>query len=195
NRLDLLPLLPTHDPKAAAEELRRTARLGHRGVMFHWFETEVPAFRAQWAPLWEAANETGTPMSFHLYPGKTHSLVPLMGSWETAAFVSVAPLQMDELLAGLIFSGTLERNPKVKFVLAEGGIGWVPFLLERMDHEYHNFYDGMKDYRPQRLPSEIYYDQVFLTFQEEKLGLQLLPFLGVNNVMWASDFPHPDGTF
>jgi predicted TIM-barrel fold metal-dependent hydrolase len=195
NRLCVLAILPTHDPEAAAEELRRAAGLGHRGVMFHWHETKEPAFSPTWWPVWAAAEETGLPLSFHLYPGGHHQ-VKLGGSGgETVTLVSCSPTQMDELLAGPILCGTLERYPGVRFVLAEGGIGWVPFLIERMDHEFVNFASLLRDTGLKRRPSEVFQQQVWITFQEEHVGLKLLPELGIDRVMWASDFPHPDGTF
>lgn len=194
NRLCVLPILPAHDPKAAAAELERVAKLGHRGVIFSIFESETPVFRPEWDPFWAAANETGLPVSFHL-SGGTYSLHSNPGSWEMPAYVSVVPMQLDEALAGTIFAGILERFPNVKLVLGESGIGWVPYLVERMDHEYHKYFDTIRDIRLKRPPSAYFHDQVFVTYEEDPLGVQLIPRLGPDNVMWASDYPHPDSTF
>ncbi len=105
------------------------------------------------------------------------------------------PMQLDETLCGMIFSGILEQRPNVKFVLGEGGLGWIPYVIERMDHEHHKYYDKTQDHRLDMLPSEIFRRQVFVTYEEETLGVKLIPEIGAENVMWASDYPHGDSTW
>jgi predicted TIM-barrel fold metal-dependent hydrolase len=111
------------------------------------------------------------------------------------AMVAVVPIQLDEMLAGMIFSGVLEQRPNVKFVMGEAGLGWIPYVLERLDHELDKYGDKITDYKIQMRPSEIFARQVFTTYEDEKLGLELLPRIGVDNVMWASDYPHGDSTW
>jgi predicted TIM-barrel fold metal-dependent hydrolase len=130
----------------------------------------------------------------HLGAG-AHALQPKPGSWRFPAFVAVIPMQLDETLAGMVFSGILEQRPDVKLVLGEAGLGWVPYVVERLDHEHHKYYEQVKDHRLSMLPSEIFARQVYLTYEDEKLGVELIPRLGVNNVMWASDYPHGDSTW
>jgi predicted TIM-barrel fold metal-dependent hydrolase len=55
------------------------------------------------------------------------------GSWELAAFSAVGPMQLDEPLAMMVYSGVLERHPKLRLVLAESGIGWLPYFVRRLD--------------------------------------------------------------
>jgi len=191
-RLCVLPVLPAHDPAAAVAELERVAKLGHRGAILYCFETRItdPA----WERLWQAAASNGLPISFHI--GGGGSLIELDArSWKLAAWSAVTPMQMDEPLAAMVFSGALERNPKMKLVLAEAGIGWVPYLVERMDAVAEKHLYAAKDYRIEQKPSEIFRQQVFVTFEEEPLGPKLLPLIGADNVMWASDYPHPDSPF
>ena len=111
------------------------------------------------------------------------------------AMVAVIPMQLDEMLAGMIFSGILEQRPNVKLVLGEGGLGWVPYVIERLDHEHHKYYEQVKDHRLSMLPSEIFARQVYLTYEDEQIGVELIPRIGVENVMWASDYPHGDSTW
>ena len=192
NRLCVLPVLPAHDPAAAVAELTRAAMAGHRGAILFCFETRVSD--PKWEPLWAAAAETGLPISFHI--GGGCSLLELNPqSWQLAAWSAVAPMQLDEPLCAMIFSGALERNPGMKLVLAEAGIGWVPYILERMDSGAEKHLASAKDYRLRAKPSEIFRRQVLVTFEEEPLGPRLIPLIGADNVMWASDYPHPDSTF
>jgi len=193
-RLLLLSHLPGHDPKAAAAELTRVAELGHKGAIIAQDEGVAPIFEDEWHPFWDAAQEIGIPIHAHLGPRGT-MLTAQLGSWRMPAFVSVIPMQLDETLCGMIFSGILEQRPKLKFVLGEGGLGWIPYMLERMDHEHHKYYDQTQDHRLDMLPSEIFRRQVFVTYEEETLGVKLIPEIGAENVMWASDYPHGDSTW
>ena len=194
DRLLLLADIPSHDAKAAADELERAARLGHRGAIVHQFQGADAIFEASWQRFWDVAQDHELPISVHLGPG-THSLRPKPGSWRMPAFVAVVPMQLDEVLAGMIFSGILEQRPKVKLVLGEAGLGWIPYVVERMDHEHHKYYEQTKDHRLEMLPSEIFSRQVYVTYEDEKLGVELIPRIGVGNVMWASDYPHGDSTW
>ncbi len=194
DRIVLLPHLPAHDPKVAREELARCARLSHRGAILGQDEAPEPIFEKSWEPFWDVAAETGLPISVHLGP-KARSLKMAPGSWRSPAFVAIIPMQLDETLVGLVFSGMLEKRPNVKLVLGEGGLGWVPYVIERMDHEHHKYYDKTTDHRLSMLPSEIFRRQVFCTYEEERIGVQLIPEIGVDNVMWASDYPHGDSTW
>jgi len=190
-RLSVLPVLPAHAPAAAIAELGRVARAGHRGVIISPFE-----FRCsdrEWEPFWDAAEETGLPVSFHIGRGTSQVRVAPR-SWELAAFSAVGPMQLDEPLAMMIYSGVLERHPRLRLVLAESGIGWLPYFLMRMDLEWRNLRDKI-DYAPAIPPSELFRRQVFATFEEEALGAELIPLLGADSCMWASDYPHTDSTF
>ncbi len=191
-RLSVLPVLPTHAPDAAAAELVRVARAGHRGAIISPFE-----FRCsdpEWAPFWDVAAEVGLPISFHIGRGTSQVRVA-PGSWELAAFSAVGPMQLDEPLAMMIYSGVLERRPQLRLVLAESGIGWLPYFVRRLDAAAEKHVDKANDYRISMKPSELFHRQVYATFEEEPLGPELLPLLGPDNFMWASDYPHPDSTF
>ena len=191
-RLSALPWLPVNGPSEAAAELARAAALGHRGAIVSPFEFSVgdPA----WDPLWSAAEETGLPLSFHIGGGLT-ATKPVVGSWQMAAFSACAPLQLDEALAAMIYSGALERHPKLRLVLAESGIGWVPYFVGRLDQAAEKHCGRAQDYKLKAKPSDIFRRQVWATFEEEPLGPKLIPLLGPDNFMWASDYPHPDSTF
>jgi uncharacterized protein len=191
-RLSVLPVLPTHAPEAATAELERVAKRGHRGAIISPFE-----FRCtdpQWSRFWDAAEATGLPISFHIGHGTSQVRVA-PASWELAAFSAVGPMQLDEPLAMMVYSGVLERRPKLRLVLAESGIGWLPYFVHRMDAAAEKHVPRAQDYQLKAKPSEIFRRQVYATFEEEPLGPELLPLLGPDNFMWASDYPHPDSTF
>ena len=138
---------------------------------------------------------TGLPLSFHIKGGASPRLSYEIGKWQSAAFASLLPLQLDEALAIMIFSGALERHPGFKLVLAESGVGWLPYLLERgWTWSGADLRDTI-DYAPSIAPSELFQRQIIATFEEEELAPQLIPLLGADSCMWASDYPHTDSTF
>jgi predicted TIM-barrel fold metal-dependent hydrolase len=191
-RLSVLPVLPTHAADVATHELERAAKARHRGVIISPFE-----FRCtdpEWSRFWDAAEATGLPVSFHIGQGTSQVRVA-PGSWELAAFSAVGPMQLDEPLAMMVYSGVLETRPKLRLVLAESGIGWLPYFVKRLDAAGEKHIPRATDYRLKAKPSEIFKRQIYATFEEEPLGPELLPLLGPDNFMWASDYPHPDSTF
>jgi predicted TIM-barrel fold metal-dependent hydrolase len=194
DRLCVLPFLPGHDPLAAAEELRRVTRLGHRGSQIGIFESPEPIFADSWEPLWEAAEETGLSISFHI-GGGTHWLKGAPRSWRMPAAVAIVPLQLDEALSGMMFTGRFERHPRLKIVLAEAGLGWLPYVVERLDLQYEKYLGALDDYQLQTRPSEMFARQVYATFEVDRIGVELIPRIGAGNVMWASDYPHGETTW
>jgi predicted TIM-barrel fold metal-dependent hydrolase len=193
-RLVVLALLPSHTPEEATSELRRVAEMGHRGAIVEFFETETPVFEAAWDGFWAFAQEACLPLHFHL-GGGMHSITYSPRSWRQAASVTVAPLQLDEALVGTIFAGIFQRFPDVKVVLAEAGLGWLPYLIERMDHEWRKYGDRVDDVRLVEPPSHYFGQNVLVTYEEDDLGLELLTGMAAANIMWASDYPHGDSTW
>jgi predicted TIM-barrel fold metal-dependent hydrolase len=192
DRLCVLAFLPGNSPAAAAAELERSATLGHRGAIIGVFDIDVGD--PIWDTLWKTAEETGLPISFHIRGGTSSKLSYQIGKWQSAAFATLLPLQLDEPLATMVFCGALERHPELTLVLAESGVGWLPYFLARMDLEWESLRD-MLDYAPSMPPSELFRRQVMATFEEDALGAQLIPLLGPDSCMWASDYPHTDSTF
>ena len=84
----------------------------------------------------------------------------------------------------------LEKFPRMQVVIGESGIGWIPYVLEHIDLEWE---DQFKDLSLTMNPSEYWYRQCKATYQSDRIGIKLLNELGIDNVMWGSDFPHPDG--
>ena len=189
DRLSALPFLPTTSPEDAVREFQRCMGLGHKGAIINPFDLELRD--TSWDPLWAAVVEAGVPISFHI--GKGTKLSP-NDVRERAPYSSIVPLQMDEPLAMMIFMGALERHPTLTLVLAESGIGWLPYFVGRMDDQFEKHcvpYDECITTRP----SEIFARQIYATFEEEPLGPSLIPVLGADNFMWACDYPHPDSTW
>ena len=189
NRLVALPLISANSPAEARAEMVRVAGLGHPAACCcteagrsppsssrsgRSFGQKRRSVDCRYTSTWAVACTVSGPR----------------GSWRQPAMVSVVPMQMDEILAGMIFSGILERHPNMTVVLGESGLGWIPYVLERMDHEYHKYYDRTEDVRLSSVPSEFFHRQMIATYEEDELGLESVHRIGPDNIMWASDYPH-----
>ncbi len=183
-------MLPTHDPKAAVKELERTAKLGLRGAMFEFTGAAPEASDRAWDPLWAIAEESGTAISFHIMGEPSD---PAAAPWVGPANASIACMMLNRLLAHLVFSGVAERYPRLKLVLAESSLGWLPFVIERMEFEQENY--KHRPNMPREKAGDVFRRNFHCTFQDETLGVKLIPYLGEDNVMWASDYPHADGSY
>ena len=189
DRLSALPMLPTTSVDDCVAELQRVAAQGHKGAILHCYEVNL--LDPEWDRLWAAAVDVDLPISFHIGGGTRLNPQEIR---QRGAFAAIAPMQMDEPLSIMIYGGALERFPRLKIVLAESGVGWLPYFIARMDATFE------KHCRPyaeaiKTLPSELFKRQVWATFEEEPLGANLLPLLPEDNLMWACDYPHPDSTW
>ena len=96
------------------------------------------------------------------------------------------------ILTELMGAAVFERFPNIRMVLGESGIGWIPYVIDRMDFEYKDQYQDLK---LKKLPSEYWRNQCRATFQYDRIGTKLIEDMGVETLMWGSDFPHPDGVW
>ena len=192
---------PFWDLELAVEEIQRCAARGHKGLLFtgepHVFDLPLLADH-HWDPLWAAAQDADLPISFHLGNGDFMAdFTPerLAAYGFTGCFArsgTVQCLQNGIQLADLLLSGILARFPTLKFVSVESGVGWLPFLLQAADWQFQAM--NVRSERPELklLPSEYFRRQVYGCFWFERLPEQsAIEAIGVNNLMFETDFPHP----
>lgn len=194
--------IPAHSPESAVSEIRRVGRngLGLKGALFDFFNCPQPIWHEMWEALWAAAEEEEVALSFHIGAGHGTTTVgpqtareKLAGSVPKvsyAAHLAVVAMQADECLASVILCGALERHPGLKVVMAESHIGWIPYLLERLDTK---FKEGEYQSMIRTLPSDLFQRQVWATFQDDRVGAHLAEEYAPENFCWASDYPHKDG--
>jgi predicted TIM-barrel fold metal-dependent hydrolase len=195
DRLVGLGMLPGHDAEAAVKELRRILDIGLKGVIFDVFNATIPIADPAWDPLWALAAEAGLPINVHIGAG-LHMLpkYPRDTPWRLPVQAALSCVQLDEVLGIILFCGMLQRHPKLKIGLGEAGIGWIPYVLERFEFERDNYKDVVPSIA-KISPRELFRQHIYPTFSDEVLGIRLIEDIGVDNVMWASDYPHGDGTF
>ncbi|MBI1735524.1 MAG: amidohydrolase [Candidatus Rokubacteria bacterium] len=210
-----LASIPNHPLDAAVAEVERVTKRGVlRGLDIANSADLTPLWDPYWNPLWEVIAASGLPLHFHTVggyvPDHIKKIIFLGGdparaslpdaprvamSVARAAFatnITQFQINMANILTAMIFSGVLERHPRLRLVLGESGIGWIPYVLWRMDAEWE---DQFKDLSLTMPPSAYWRRQCWATYQTDPIGIKLIDELGADTVMWGSDFPHPDGVW
>jgi uncharacterized protein len=191
-----LACLPYGDIPGAVKEIHRVAQLGLRGMELSCSWDMEPMWHPVWEPLWQAVNEVNLPLHFHTFPAVPRDKMDQQkGLTRRAAFfTSVAGFQMNliNIVAAVIGSAVLERYPNLRLSFGESGIGWLPYALDRMDFEWE---DRFRDLGLKMKPSDYWRRQCKATFQFDRIGTKLIDDIGVETLMWGSDYPHPDGVW
>jgi predicted TIM-barrel fold metal-dependent hydrolase len=200
-RLIGVAMISADDVAAAVREIQRVASLpGIRGVVMPLYPRCNPLNSANYDPLWAAAQDANLPLHVHQGTGDPRfsrflNAPPeqnLRG--ELMATMSDGSLGNYAALSKIIFGGVLERFPRLKFVSVEGNIGWLGYFLERADRTYRRHRYWTRFDLPM-LPSEYFHRQVYATFIEDRVGVRIRDFIGIDNLMWSSDYPHTDTTW
>jgi len=205
-RLHGMAAVPGEDVNQAIAEMHRLAKTGKvKQINFLIGRAQPSIYDDAWEPFWAAAEETGMIVSFHVGggfnlgggPGQLRQERPASVFGPSKGFI----LQFLDPFWGLLAEGVLDRHPKVQVMLAEVGLGWIPWLVHEMDYRYQRLLDN-KSYWDQRgginltmPPSEIWKRNFWVTFQDDPVGLAQLKFCNEDHILWASDYPHPDSTF
>lgn len=200
-RLIGVPMLPETPDGALAELERLRARGGVRQVVLMVANIEPKLDDPAWEPLWKALEESGIILSWHItafalpnarVAGKAASVFE-----NTKLFLA----NFVEPFVDLFAWGILERHPGLRMVLAEGGAGWLPWLVQELDHlhalmwEAEEFWADKGGAALVTKPSDLFRRQIWATFQDDQVAMALTPFFGEDHLLWASDYPHPDSTW
>ena len=195
-RLAALACISSHSPSAASAQLRRAAELGLKGAEMNVSSASSPIYQEEWNELWETAGECNMPISFHTV-GLNYRQ-PESGADERHEMISLGlmytlfQLSGPEFMASVLLSGACDKYPNFKFVLGECGIGWLPYVLHRIDVEYE---DRLFPLGLSTVPSELWNRHGYSTFQDEPLSADVIETVGTENVLWGSDYPHPDSVW
>ncbi len=204
-RLFGMAALPFWDLTAALAEVERIGNLGLRGINLASSPHEhgLPDLgTSHWDPLWELCAELGLPVNFHI--GAADSAMDWFGtvSWPSLRFnqklgLGSAMLYLNNaaVFGNLIYSGVLERHPKLQVVSVESGVGWIPFFLQALDYQLGEMSPRSLEHLSMT-PSEYFRRQVHACFWFETSGIdQAIAALGHRHLMFETDFPHPTCSF
>jgi predicted TIM-barrel fold metal-dependent hydrolase len=197
-RLIPLTLVPLWDAELAAAEVRRCADKGSRAVTF----SEIPPFlglpsihSGYWDPMFAACEETETVVNMHV--GSASKLTTTSADAPIAVWAALTVQNAQAGLVDWLCSGVLARFPTLRIAFSEGQVGWMPFMLERLDSiwERSEVYEkGMRDRIPERPGS--YIDRVYGCIFDDVHGLINRDLVGgLRQIMFETDYPHADSAF
>lgn len=212
-----LAMLPLWDIDLTVAEFRRVADKGARTVTFPDSPVPLglPSFHSEyWGPLWDLCEETGIPISLHFGSGSfvpgfsaSSSALPLIANNNESVTDRYGPAAQDDVPAvtyqavyatnlmwstiDLLFSGQLQKHPNLKIMLAEGGIGWLPYIGERADYAWsrHRYYQNI-DFHTR--PTDLLRKHFWGCYITDDFGLQNRHAIGVDRICVEIDYPHSD---
>ena len=191
DRLIGLGVMPGLGVESCIKEMERCVKLGMRGVWLNTLPSAGPTIRPEDDPFWEAAQSLEMPVHFHVRVMRKVQKPKPKGTrgGDLTGLANVGAVDMMTDLPEIIASGVHDRFPKLKWVMVEAGSGWVPYILEQLDDRYwrNRFWLPVK---LKHEPSEYYRRNWFSTFMIDNYAVRNRYSLGVDNMMWSSDYPH-----
>jgi predicted TIM-barrel fold metal-dependent hydrolase len=203
-RLFPMATLPWWDVGAAVTEAKRAHANGLRGININSDPHKhrdangdpLPDLSVEyWNPLWETCESLGLPINFHI--GASEQSMDWIGTagWPSLSVNhrsglagSMMFLDNGRVIGNLIYSGLLDRFPKLKFVSVESGIGWIPFVMESIDYQFSSLITKSNLLHK---PSEYFRKNFYACFWFEKRDIShVIEQVGVDNCMFETDFPH-----
>jgi predicted TIM-barrel fold metal-dependent hydrolase len=190
-----IAILPLWDVAACVAEIQRTAAKGVKAISFteNPVPLGLPSFHTDhWDPVFAAAQEANLPLSMHFgTSGQAPTTAP-----DAPFAVTITLFGCNSMFAAadLIFSPVFHKFPNLKVSLAEGGIGWVPYLLERADYVWdrHRWYQNVNQDVP---PSELFRRHIWGCFIDDMHGLNSRYEIGIDHITWECDYPHSDSNW
>ena len=179
-----------------AAEVRRVAAKGCRAVTFSENPEKLgwPSMHNEhWDPFWQACSDEGTVVCLHI--GSSSQLVITSVEAPLNVMISLQPMNIVQAAADLVWSRVMTEFPDLRIALSEGGIGWVPYFLERVDYVYKHHHKWTGQDLGGRLPSELFLERFILCFIDDAAGIEQRHHLNLDNVCWECDYPHSDSTW
>jgi predicted TIM-barrel fold metal-dependent hydrolase len=198
SRLKGIAMINLDDVQDGIRELERAAGLGLAGAMITEYPLEHRRYdQPEYEPFWAAAQSLDLPLSLHTATrrqgkirGAGDRTLRDASSRATKAFYPALSM------CDMIFSGVFERHPRLTLAIVEFELAWVPHVLSTMDYTYRERHgEAIYRFKGGMLPSDFFRRNVVLSFQEDAVGVRLRDVIGVDNMMWGSDYPHSESTF
>ncbi len=203
DRLIGIAMLSMYDIPEAVKEMERCRKAGMRGtVIWQVPDPALPFSSPHYDKFWAKSQELDMPVNLHILSGFGYSRSRSFGQGDTPTgmtaehnSVNMKLFQSVDSLYDLIYSGVLERFPKLKIVLVENELGWIPFVLEQWDYYFKRHGANRAGLAIKKLPSEYFHNQIYTTFFNDAVGGHTLTWWGQDNCMWSNDFPHGNSTW
>jgi predicted TIM-barrel fold metal-dependent hydrolase len=189
---------PMWDVKLCVAEIYRAVKRGHKALVWHGAPHVLGLKHFNdpyWYPVFEACCDLDVPLCLH------STALPALPAWaslqdgaRTALQVSMTFVSHMEIVSNILYSGLFERFPKLKAISVESGVGWLPYLLEELDHEFEERKVAQSTTLT-RKPSEIFRTNMWSTFWHERHGIKNRDEIGVDKIMYSTDYPHGTTTW
>lgn len=205
-RIQCMATLPYWDKGELIKETKRIIDLGIKGVVmpdrpervntgYLGEDGKVDPF---WEEFFDICNSTGTPLNFHI----NSSLDTTSAVWDNLRFTQKLPitamlhtLGVAATMSNFMVSGILDKYENLKIGLIESGIGWVPFVLEMLEHQFSEM-RTIEDHGLKRRPKEYFAKNFWVSFWFEQYAPEhMLEEIGFDRVMFETDFPHPTSLY
>ena len=203
-RLKGIAMINVDDVSSAVKELERCAKMGLAGSMISVYPPEDrPYHLPEYDPLWSAAESLGMPLGLHIATNRPSAGQEFGVGEERVrirpSFLCNADHWVRMSIGDMIFSGVFERHPGLQIGSVEMELSWIPHFLDRLDYTYtqrtQQALKGAIRFKNDMLPSEFFHSNVFCGFQEDSLGIKMRDIIGVDNLLWGSDYPHVESTW
>jgi predicted TIM-barrel fold metal-dependent hydrolase len=191
-----LAIPPIWDPELMAEEIHRVAAKGCHAVSFseNPEKLKLPSLHnPHWDPFWSACSDENTIVCMHI--GSSSTLVITSVEAPIDVLISLQPINIVQAAADLLWSPVLRKFPALRFALSEGGIGWIPYFLDRVDWIYQRHHQWTGQDFGDMLPSQVFRDRIVTCFIDDPSGLESRHRVGVDTICWECDYPHSDSTW
>ena len=187
-------ILPLWNMQDTLAELKRASDLGVHAITF----PDNPALIGlpsihddYWKPMWKALNDYKMVINCHIGTGARAAHAS--DDTPIAAWITTMPMSISNSAADWVYASIWKEYPDMRMALSEGGIGWIPYFLERADftHEHHGEWTHY-DFGDGRKPSDVFKKHILTCFIDDQFGLENLRFLNEDLVAWECDYPHSD---
>ncbi len=184
------------DPNEMADEVRRVAKKGCHAVTFSENPEKLgyPSLHSEhWDPFWKACSDNNTIVCLHI--GSSSSMVITAADAPINVMITLQPINLVQAASDLLWSRVLKEFPDLRFAMSEGGIGWIPYFLERVDYVYkhHKAWTGTD--LGGKLPSELFNERIITCFIDDAVGVENRHHLNLDHITWECDYPHSDYTW
>ena len=195
-RMIPLAVPPIWDPELMAAEVRRMADKGCHAVTFseNPSKLKMPSYHTDhWDPFLAACEETGTVLCLHIGSSSETVITSMDAPIDT--LITLQPMNIVQCAADLVWSPMFRKFPNLRIALSEGGIGWIPYFLERIDYVYQHHKAWTNQDFGDKLPSQVFNEHILTCFIDDAVGMEVRHHLNGDHIHWECDYPHSDSTW
>jgi predicted TIM-barrel fold metal-dependent hydrolase len=195
-RMIPLSIPPLWDVELMAAEVRRMAEKGCHAVTFseNPEKLKLPSWHSDhWDPFLRACEEVNTVICVHIGSSSETVITAMDAPIDT--MITLQPMNIVKCAADLVWSPVFRKFPNLKVALSEGGIGWVPYFLERIDYVYQHHHVWTNQDFGDKLPSQVFNENILTCFIDDAAGMEVRHHLNLDHIHWECDYPHSDSTW